>query len=126
MLFRSSWISENEDAASVNIPKVIANEQDELVYMSRAVIPGHKDIKNAPPQYKKQVCIYAFTKDELFAFRAFGRKSVLEHSEDIEILRFLELGKTVKMVETKPGSLAVDVPDDVARVESALAELLCD
>jgi len=56
----------------------------------------------------------------LAIFRGFGRKSELEYSEDIEILRFLELGKTIRMVETKPGSLAVDVPEDVPRVEAAL------
>ncbi|MFP3387114.1 hypothetical protein, partial [Tritonibacter sp. SIMBA_163] len=69
-------------------------------------------------RYKKQVCIYAFTRDELQAFRNFGRKSELEYSEDIEILRFLEMNKTIRLVETKPGSLAVDVPDDVSNVEA--------
>ena len=88
--------------------------------MSRAAIPGYKDSKCAPKRYKKQVCIYAFTSEELAVFRGFGRKSELEFSEDIEILRFLELGRTIRMVETKPGSLAVDVPEDVAKVEAAL------
>lgn len=115
-----SWISINEDPHSVNIPKVITNERNELVYMSRVALPGFKDSKGAPKRYKKQVCIYAFTYDELAAFRRFGRKSELEHAEDIEILRFLELGKTIRMVETKPGSLAVDVPEDIAKVETAL------
>ena len=115
-----SWISPNEDPQNVNIPKVITNERDELVYMSRVAIPGFKDAKYAPKQYKKQVCIYAFTREELAAFRAFGRKSILENSEDIEILRFLEIDKTIRMIETKPGSLAVDVFEDVARVEAAL------
>lgn len=116
------WVGENEDPHSVNIPKVITNERDELVYMSRVALPGFKDAKCAPKRYKKQVCIYAFTREELATFRAFGRKSELEHAEDIEILRFLELGKTIRMVETQPGSLAVDVPEDVAKVEAALRQ----
>tara|TARA_R110000851_G_scaffold135045_1_gene270435 strand:- start:23201 stop:23917 length:717 start_codon:yes stop_codon:yes gene_type:complete len=115
-----SWVSAQEDPHSVNIPKVITNERDELVYMSRVALPGFKDSKHAPTRYKKQVCIYAFTREELEVFRGFGRKSELEHAEDIEILRFLELGKTIRMVETQPESLAVDVPEDVARVEAAL------
>lgn len=115
-----SWISPNEDPHSVNIPKVITNERDELIYMSRVALPGFKDAKNAPKRYKKQVCIYAFTREELSCFRNFGRKSELENSEDIEILRFLEMNKTIRMVETRPGSLAVDVPGDVAKVEEAL------
>lgn len=118
-----SWITDDEDPHSVNIPKVITNERDELVYMSRVALPGYKEEKNAPVRFKKQVCIYAFTRDELNAFQAFARKSELENSEDIEILRFLELGKKVLMIETKPGSLAVDVPGDVAKVEAALLKL---
>lgn len=115
-----SWVGSKEDPHSVNMPKVITNEYDEMVYMSRVALPGFKDSKCAPKQYKKQVCIYAFTREELAAFHGFGRKSELEHAEDIEILRFLELGKTIRMVETHPGSLAVDVPEDVAKVEAAL------
>jgi len=118
-----SWVSGDEDPHSVNIPKVITTEDNMLVYMSRVALPGYKDQKCAPTRYKKQVCIYAFTCDELKSFRAFGRKSELEHSEDIEILRFLEMNKTIRLVETKPGSLAVDVPEDVAKVETAMRKV---
>lgn len=115
-----SYLNEDENPSNVNIPKVITTEDDKLVYMSRAQIPGFKDEENAPKKYKKQVCIYAFSKNELRAFGSFGRKSSLEQSEDIEILRFLEFGKTIKMIETKPGSYAVDAPSDVAIVEEAM------
>lgn len=114
------WVSEQEDPENVNIPKVITNESGKLVYMSRKALPGYKDRKNAPSAYKKQVCIYAFTKDELKLFSNYGRKSKLEACEDIEILRFLEMDKTIQMVETSSGSLAVDLPEDVNMVESAL------
>lgn len=118
-----SWISENEDPHSVNIPKVITNESNDLVYMSRVALPGFKDEKCLPSRYKKQVCIYAFTRQELIDFRHYGRKSELEYSEDIEILRFLEFRKTIRMIETRPGSLAVDVPEDVAKVEFVLRNI---
>lgn len=118
-----SYLSESENPNNVNIPKVITTESDNLVYMSRSALPGFKVVECAPKQYKKQVCIYAFSKQELAAFRDFGRKSQLEYSEDIEILRFLELGIPIKMVETLPGSLAVDCPDDVDAVEKALKRL---
>lgn len=118
-----SWISEHENPASVNIPKVITTENNKLIYMSRQALPGFKDPKCAPTRYKKQVCIYAFTANELAMFKSFGRKSELEFSEDIEILRFLEFGKTIEMYETQPGSLAVDIPEDVAPVEAALKKL---
>ena len=109
-----------EDPESRNIPKVIANEAGRLVYMSRSPLPSWKDPTAAPARYMKQVCIYCFTREELDAFAGFGRKGYLEGCEDIEILRFLELDRTVAMVETRPGSLAVDVPADVAVVEAAM------
>lgn len=115
-----TWLSDKEDVDSINIPKVITNEKGQLVYMSRVALPGFKDYNNAPTRYKKQVCIYAFTRRELNAFSSFGRKSVLERSEDIEILRFLEVGINVFMVETTPGSLAVDVPEDVNILDNEL------
>lgn len=114
------YIGEDEDPASVNIPKVITTETGRMVYMSRNLLPGFKDAKNEPRRYKKQVCIYGFTGDELDAYAGFGRKSALEKAEDIEILRFLELDRQILMYECHPGSLAVDVPEDVAKVEAAL------
>jgi len=114
------WIGDDENPESVNLPKVITTEADRLVYMSRKALPGYKEEKQAPKRYKKQVCIYAFTREELTAFNQFGRKSELEACEDIEILRFLEMNKNIMMVETSGGSLAVDVPSDVTAVEAAL------
>jgi len=116
-------ISSEEDPNNVNIPKVIFTEDNSLVYISRQAIPGFKDNSQAPSQYYKQVCIYAFTADELKSYADYGRKSTLEASEDIEIIRFLEWGKKIRMVETSPGSLAVDAQEDVAKVEQGLKNI---
>ncbi|MBA7468771.1 3-deoxy-manno-octulosonate cytidylyltransferase [subsurface metagenome] len=110
----------HEDPSNVNIPKVITTENHRMVYMSRSAIPGFKSYHNKPEYYMKQVCIYAFTYEELEAFGEFGRKSILEKHEDIEILRYLDLSIPVFMVETDGTSLAVDIPEDVPVVEEAL------
>jgi 3-deoxy-manno-octulosonate cytidylyltransferase (CMP-KDO synthetase) len=117
-----AWMFDKIAAESINVPKILTTEDSTMVYASRCVLPGCKDERNAPSKFKKQVCIYAYTKQELQEFRSFGRKSQLEFHEDIEILRFLELKKTVLMVETSAGSLAVDVPSDVQLVEDRLRE----
>lgn len=113
-------LSSDENPNSVNIPKVIFTEKKQMIYMSRQALPGFKDPKDMPEKYYKQVCIYAFNRQELLDYGHFGRKSSIEQSEDIEILRFLEWNQSVRMFETQPGSLAVDVPEDVAKVEAAL------
>jgi len=112
------------EASNRNIPKVVANFNNGLVYISRSGIPGTKD--GYSKKLYKQVCIYAFTKDELDKFYQYGLKngkSPLEWTEDIEILRFVELGIKVKMVEVYGNTHAVDIPEDVNIVEEILNEM---
>lgn len=118
-----SIIGENEDEKNINIPKVIFTEDEKMIYMSRNPLPGFKSQLDCPKIYYKQVCIYAFNKEELIKYKNFNRKSIIESSEDIEIIRFLEWGQVIRMVKTLEGSLAVDVPSDISKVEFALRKL---
>lgn len=113
-------ITEIEEPNSINIPKVITDEKNFMVYMSRQLIPGYKSKLNKPNYYKKQVCIYGFNNQELEKYVNYGRKSSLENSEDIEILRFLEFDKKILMYECKDYSHAVDIPEDVIKVENLI------
>ena len=106
-----------------NIPKVVYGDDNNLLYMSRSAIPGTK-YANSNKGYR-QVCIYAFNKNELEDYLEYGfknGKSKLEWEEDIEILRFLEMGYSVKMVEVYGNTHAVDIPEDVKTVEGILNE----
>ena len=111
-------ITNEVDFRNVNVPKVVASPDGNLLYMSRAPIPTDKSLgfKIA----KRQVCIYAFHGDALKALASYKEKTPLEKIEDIEILRFLELGYSVQMVEVSGSSIAVDVPEDVMKVEAVL------
>ena len=114
-------MSSEENFNSPNIPKLVTNEHNNLIYISRALIPSQKKIiNNKNLEYKKQVCIYGFSKQELNSFYNYGRKSKLEQIEDIEILRFFELNTPIKMFQCRKGSLAVDIPEDVEKVEEIL------
>mgnify|MGYP003953992439 FL=1 len=113
-------LNKNEDPNNINIPKVIVNKDNDMVYMSRMAIPGHKNLNNLPKFYLKQVCIYAFSKNELERFAMVSEKGSLESFEDIEILRFLDLRLPVKMIEVDGDIYAVDRPEDVIVVESVL------
>lgn len=116
-------LNSDEDPNNVNIPKVITNENNDLVYMSRLPIPGYKCIENLPENYYKQICIYAFNRDQLFKYGNYAKKSKIEKSEDIEILRFLELKIPIKMVEVEFSSYAVDVKEDISGVEKQLRKI---
>ena len=107
-----------ENPASKNIPKVVMNKNNELVYISRALVPSSK--KKSKIQFYKQVCIYAFNKTELTKFSSMKKKSALEKLEDIEILRFFDLGIKIKMVKLSSKTLAVDVKSDIKKLEKFL------
>ena len=107
-------ITSEQEFRSLTVPKVTFSQSRKLLYMSRAGIPLTKsgDFKFG----YKQVCIYAFSKDQLAFFYKNKVKTPHEEVEDIEILRFLESDYCVDMVEVEAGSLAVDRPEDIDAV----------
>ena len=112
-----------ESPKNINLPKVVVNSKDELIYISRALVPGAKK-KNKNVNYFKQVCIYAFNKKQLKKFHLKRRKSIIEKIEDIEILRFFEIDEKIKMVKLNSNSVAVDEMCDVKKAEKLLKKRL--
>lgn len=102
------------DFFSKSTPKVVFNTKNELMYMSRAPIP-HSKLGDFNESYR-QVCIYSFTKNALDNFKRKNSKERFENFEDIEILRFLEIGTKVKMVELSDLSMSVDDPEDIEKI----------
>lgn len=105
---------DKDDFRNSSIPKVITRIDNRLLYISRAAIPTTKNLDFV--HSKKQIGIYAFPKQSLVNFASIDYKTPLELLEDIEILRFLELGFDVQMLELINNSFAIDVPKDVERV----------
>jgi 3-deoxy-manno-octulosonate cytidylyltransferase (CMP-KDO synthetase) len=95
---------------SKTVPKVVFNKKNELLYMSRAGIPSNK--KQIFRKAYKQICVYGFNKSSLTTYNSQRKKTFLESQEDIEILRFLELGIKVKMLKGTGSKLSVDTIDD--------------
>ena len=112
-------LTSSEKPTDLKTCKVVTNLDGDLMYVSRNAIPSSKNgiVKSA----HKQVCVYAFDKKQLKEYYGVGKKNgktPVESSEDIEIIRFLEMGIKVKMVEVEGGTLAVDYPEDVKMVEN--------
>ncbi len=110
-------IKSEEEFRSPNIIKIVMDKNNNLRYASRAAIPTDKNL--GFNWAYKQVCIYAFSSLALAEFNSSVRTS-LETIEDIEFLRFLDHGYTIKMVEVSDSSVSVDIPDDVEKVENIL------
>ena len=101
-----------------NTIKVLVNKKNDLLYISRAPVPNNK--KNKFEKAWRQVCIYSFPRDKLMKFSSLKKKTKLESIEDIEILRFLELGHNVKMLKMSSKSISVDTPKDLRLVRRLL------
>jgi len=113
-----SRLDKAENQNNTNIPKVVINQKNELIYISRSPVPQSKN-KSLKINYLKQVCIYGFSKKDLNVFSS-RKKTPLEKIEDIEILRFIEKGKKIKMVKLTQNSFAVDTQQDIKKIENYL------
>lgn len=116
-------IQNEKEFFSLTVPKVVVSNTNRLLYMSRSGIPGGKNGGYAWGY--KQVCIYAFSREQLAFFSGFDQKMKNEEIEDIEILRFLEADYQVDMVEVENGSVAVDIPEDIDKVTQLLKKYQC-
>ena len=104
-----------------NIPKVVIRPDGRLLYASRSPIPSNK--QNKFEKGWRQVCVYAFPKAALKIFSSVKKKTELEKIEDIEYLRFLELGIEIRTLKMSKMSLAVDTPEDVILVKKMILKL---
>jgi CMP-2-keto-3-deoxyoctulosonic acid synthetase len=67
-------------------------------------------------QFFKHKGVYAFRKQALLDFQKLEPR-LLELSEKIECLRFLEHGRKIQMVETDVVGIEIDTPDDLVEAE---------
>mgnify|MGYP000745195933 CR=1 FL=1 len=118
-VFLGSSRANLEEGDKPSIPKLIKGFDNRVLYVSRVALPSNKAGKLNGEGTLKQVAIYGFSSANLDRF-ARSQRGLLEAVEDIEILRFLELGITVRAVNIKSDSVAVDYPEDVFEVERVL------
>jgi 3-deoxy-manno-octulosonate cytidylyltransferase (CMP-KDO synthetase) len=108
------------DLDNPNVIKVVVNNQNNALYMSRAHIPACTKEFNANIESSRQVCIIGFTPAALKLY-ANLKPTPLEIAESIDMLRYLENGYSIKMLEVKGFSHAVDRLEDVPIIENELA-----
>ena len=111
-------IKDKEMFYSPNVPKVVFDSSQNLLYMSRAPIPSNK--KKSFIKSWRQVCIYSFPYKSLKKFSSIKKKTLLESIEDLESNRFIELGYKVKMLKMSDRSIAVDTMADLNKVRKKI------
>jgi 3-deoxy-manno-octulosonate cytidylyltransferase (CMP-KDO synthetase) len=118
-------VESKQDHIDPNTIKVVADLNGNALYFSRSPIPSIHFEKTTAKIFK-QVCVIPFRRECL---REFGRlpATPLEIAESIDMLRLLEHGRRVRVVETDVASHSVDTPTDLQQVELLMNEdpLMC-
>ena len=112
-------IQTEEEFTDPNTIKVVMDADGFAVYMSREPIPTRHIQSFEQLAAFKQVCIIPFTAASLQEFIRLP-PTPLEVAESIDMLRFIEHGYKVKMIQTEYATHAVDTLEDLKRVEELL------
>jgi 3-deoxy-manno-octulosonate cytidylyltransferase (CMP-KDO synthetase) len=117
-------IERREEYFDRNTVKVVSNVRGDALYFSRAPVPADAfarlPVAGRPPVFK-QVCVIPFRRDFL---REFARlpPTPLERAESIDMLRAIEHGRPVRLVEIEEETHAVDTPEDLQLVEALMKD----
>ncbi len=104
---------DTEEISNPNNVKVITNKDNLALYFSRFPLPYPRET-NSGITYYKHIGIYAFRKGALMDFYSLPMLE-LEATEKIECIRYLEYGKSIKMVETNFKGIGIDTPEDLIK-----------
>jgi 3-deoxy-manno-octulosonate cytidylyltransferase (CMP-KDO synthetase) len=107
-----------EDLHNPNIVKVVTDLKGFALYFSRAVIPFPREESSGAP-YFRHIGVYGFRKPALMDFTRWP-SSVLEKTEKLEQLRYLENGTRIRMIETNFTGIGIDTPDDLERARKLI------
>ena len=111
-------ITDKKTIEDPNNVKVITDNHGFALYFSRSVIPFQRE-QGLPVKYYKHKGVYAFRKQALIDFYHLD-VTPLEASEKIEAIRYLEVGKKIKMIVTDIEAVGIDTPEDLERAKRYL------
>jgi len=110
-----------EEYQDPNTIKVVMDSSGNALYFSRQAIPTSAPSGLAGAPVFKQVCIIPFRRDTLLEYARLD-PTPLEVAESVDMMRLLEHGYKVRMVETEHSSHAVDTEADRVMVESLMKD----
>jgi 3-deoxy-manno-octulosonate cytidylyltransferase (CMP-KDO synthetase) len=115
----SLMIPISDEINNPNVVKVITDLYNRALYFSRSAIP-HQRSKETHATVYKHVGVYAFRKSALIDFYEHA-PTPLELAEQIEAIRYLEMGKTIQMIETQFEGVGIDAPEDLERAKKLMS-----
>jgi 3-deoxy-manno-octulosonate cytidylyltransferase (CMP-KDO synthetase) len=107
-----------EEGNNQNVVKAVCNSKFEALYFSRSLIPFHRE-KNGSAAVLKHRGIYGFTKAGLARFCNFPQGR-LEKTEQLEQLRALEHGMTIRCFLYDYSGIGIDTIHDVSAFQKMM------
>jgi 3-deoxy-manno-octulosonate cytidylyltransferase (CMP-KDO synthetase) len=104
-----------EEATNPNNVKVVTDRSGNALYFSRSIIPHQRDA-GMSAEYFLHIGVYAYKKEALMNFTRWSQ-SILEKTEKLEQLRYLENGIKIRMAETDYNNIAIDTPEDLEKAK---------
>jgi 3-deoxy-manno-octulosonate cytidylyltransferase (CMP-KDO synthetase) len=116
-----------EELHDTEVVKVVMNRRGDALYFSRAPVPFPyrrsedelAEVLEKESPFFCHVGIYGYRKECLMEFCSLAQTE-LEKTERLEQLRALENGIPIRTVVIPEGTVDVDVPEDIVRVETYL------
>lgn len=107
-----------EDAMNPNNVKCVLDLNGNVLYFSRALIPGSRS-QHGDLTYFKHIGIYAYRPKFLLEYIKLPM-TPLQRAEDLEQLKALEYGFKIKAAVVSKISADVNTPEDIKKVEQEL------
>lgn len=110
-------VDNQADLISPNKPKVVLSLEGNALYFSRQPIPYLRGVEiekwlDSDIKYYNHIGMYGYRSDVLGKITKLPL-GILEKTESLEQLRWLENGYSIKVLETELESLSIDTPEDL-------------
>jgi 3-deoxy-manno-octulosonate cytidylyltransferase (CMP-KDO synthetase) len=112
-------IPDEDEYHDPNNVKVVVDESWNALYFSRSPVPYVHEGAYADAPVYHQVCVIPFEREFLFEFTEMD-ETPLERVESIDMLRLLENGYDVRLVETDRETYPVDTAEDHEKVNEMM------
>jgi 3-deoxy-manno-octulosonate cytidylyltransferase (CMP-KDO synthetase) len=112
-------ISTDEELFNPNVVKLVTDKKNQALYFSRNPIPFVRDVHEAHwishAEFHKHIGIYGYRKNILFEITKL-KPTVLELTEKLEQLRWMENGYQISVEYTEYDSIGIDTPEDLLKL----------
>lgn len=113
-----SKIKTEEEFLDKNVVKAVVDEAGYAMYFSRSPIPSTYN----PETAFRVLGLYGYRAEFLKKFADFSKTTLERQESGVEMLRVMEKGYKIKLIETEYCTIGVDLPEHIALVEKKMKE----